>query len=486
MARQSIDRRLTLAVISTTAASVLVACVLFVLYDLRTGREALYEKSEMLARVVAMSSSVAMAFGDDLTARENLEGLSGTSTVRAAAIYDGSGARFVEYQAPETGGHFAYPEPEKSGRTLVDGRLDLYEPLVFQGQEVGTLYIAYDASALTDRISWYAMIVGFVMAGAALWSAWVAGRLRRHFAVPLTELAEATVAISKGDLSARASMDRDDEIGALAGTFNEMGDSLRGVVAQTRQSIGAVSEVALGLEEGSAKLSRESQRQAAAIAEARESLQQVSDSVVGLNQNASVLAQTSQDTGASIEQMQAAIGEIAAHMDHLANAIETTSAATHQVTTNIDTVVEGVGTLQGATGDVIERLRELNASVGAVQGDAEQSLQISESAGREAANGKEAVAETIQTMGAIATAFGQLQDRVSRLARKSESIDAIVKVIKEVAEQTGLLSLNAAIIAAQAGEHGRAFSVVADQVSSLADRSHRSAREIADLIREVQ
>ena len=89
-------------------------------------------------------------------------------------------------------------------------------------------------------------------------------------------------------------------------------------------------------------------------------------------------------------------------------------------------------------------------------------------------------------MGAISSSFAQLKERVDRLAEKSQSIDEIVQVIKDVAEQTGLLALNASIIAAQAGEHGRAFSVVADQVSSLADRSHRSAREIAELILAVQ
>jgi methyl-accepting chemotaxis protein len=69
---------------------------------------------------------------------------------------------------------------------------------------------------------------------------------------------------------------------------------------------------------------------------------------------------------------------------------------------------------------------------------------------------------------------------------RSQSIDEIVQVISGVAEQTSLLSLNAAIIAAQAGQHGKAFSVVAEQVSGLADRTHRSAQEIGALIEAVQ
>jgi methyl-accepting chemotaxis protein len=71
---------------------------------------------------------------------------------------------------------------------------------------------------------------------------------------------------------------------------------------------------------------------------------------------------------------------------------------------------------------------------------------------------------------------------VSRLAEESQSIDEIVQVLQDVAEPTGRLALNAA----QAGEHGKAFSVVAEQVNELADRTHRSTRGIADLIRTVQ
>lgn len=485
MAQRSLDRRLTTAVISTTAGSVIVACLLFGLYDHRTGRAALIERSEMLARVVALSSSVAMAFDDDLTAQETLDGLSGTGLVRAAAVYDGDGTRFVEYRHAD-GDAFDLPAPERSALSFVAGRLDLFEPLVFEGQEVGTLYIAFDASSLTDRIGWYAAIVGVVIAGAALLSAWGAARLRRLISHPISQLAQATRAISEGDLSVHAPEDREDEIGGLARTFNEMTDSLQAVVAQTRQSIGAVAEVTHTLEYRGAELSRESQRQNQAIAHATESLQEVGIAVGGLTENAGALAQTAREAGSSIQQMQGAIGEIATHMDHLTEAIDTTSAATVEVTTNIDHVVEGVGTLQTATGGVGQRLRELTSSVAAVQSHAAETLETSESAGREAADGQTAVTETIRSMGAIADSFGQLERHVTQLADKSESIDKIVQVIQNVAEQTGLLALNAAIIAAHSGEHGQAFSVVADQVRTLADRSQHSAREIAELIRDVQ
>lgn len=482
---RSISRRLTLAVVATTAGALLLASASFVLYDWRTGRAQMVERARMLAQVVATSSAVSLAFRDEQTARETLEGLSGATPVLAAAIYDRHGKRFAEYLAAGTH-DLELPRRPRPGYAFEASRLQLFQPIEFQKATIGTLYLAVSAGSLVTRIGWYATIVCGVMLCATLWSAWAAARLRHQIARPLVALAEGARAIAEGDLSAEVPEERDDEIGALARAFNEMARSLRGVVRETRESLGSVSEVSVALGERGARLLHETQRQNAAIAEATDSVERVSASVRELTGGADRLAATSAETSSSIAQMDASIREIAAHMDRLAGAIETTSAATGQVTHNIDQVVSGVGTLQGATGGVIERLRDLTRSVGTVEQDAGQCVEHSEAASREASEGHDSVRETIASMGAIATAFGQLQERVNRLATKSRSIDEIVQVIGGVAEQTGLLALNASIIAAQAGEHGRAFSVVAEQVSSLADRSRQSARQIAELIRAIQ
>ena len=481
----SIHRRLTLAVVVTTAASLLMASLLFGLFDLRTSRSGLIEKSKMLARVIAIHSGVALAFEDDSAAAETLEGLAGANTVVAAAIYDASGARFVRYLPASTSESYRFPPIGKTGVRFDAGQLHLFQPIEFEGQELGTLYLAFDASELSSRLVGYAAIVAIVMLGALAGSIWVATRLRQQIATPLSDLAAASRAISDGDLSGAIARSGDDEIGQLGHSFDEMKQSLRGVVTQVRGSILAVSEVSLSLEERGARLFREAQRQDAAIAEAADSVDQVSASISELNDSAERLAETSRDTSSSIVEMDAAIGEIANHMDHLTGAIDTTSTAVGQVTKGTDQVVANVGTLQEATGSTVGRLAELSAAVRAVKSNAAETLTLSESSADETRKGRKAVTDTIHAMGEIQSSFVQLSERVERLAEKSQSIDEIVQVIKDVAEQTSLLALNASIIAAQAGEHGRAFSVVADQVSNLADRSHRSAKEIAELIATV-
>ncbi len=121
-----------------------------------------------------------------------------------------------------------------------------------------------------------------------------------------------------------------------------------------------------------------------------------------------------------------------------------------------------------------------------VRENAEQSHSLSKDSRQEARKGMVAVNETIGAMGEIAESFDQLEGSVTRLAERSRSIDDIIQVISDVAEQTSMLALNASIIAAQSGEHGKPFAVVAEQVKNLAQRTHRSTQEISELIHAVQ
>jgi len=484
---RSISRKLTLTVLLTSSGSLLLACLVFVLYDVITLRRAMTQDAGTLARVIGINSAVALTFDDPGAASETLGALSAADSVLAAVIYDVDGNVFSRYTAP------GYAEAELAPRSVggeeakFDGpRLEVTRKVIFNRKTIGTIFILWDTGELATRIERYVGIVLALLIAVAAVAAFISARLQRTVALPLAELAKTSEAIADGDLSARVEASSDDELGVLARTFDAMVLGLRGLVNEVRHSIGDVSDVSDGLRKSGGRMSLEVQRQMTAVADTADSVEQVRVSSLDVNANVEQLAASARETSSSIYEMEVSIGEIASHMDHLNESIDTTSTAVNQVAGNIDEVVGGVDTLQNATDESLMRLDQLSASVRQVKDNAEESHALSEDTSQEASKGMMAVNETIAAMKEISSSFQQLEGSVSRLAERSNSIDEIIQVISDVAEQTSLLSLNASIIAAQAGEHGKPFSVVAGQVKSLASRTHRSTQEIAQLIRAIQ
>jgi phosphate/phosphite/phosphonate ABC transporter binding protein len=334
--------------------------------------------------------------------------------------------------------------------------------------------------------SLYKVIAGSVIA-VACFSLLIWAMLRKMVISPVKSINSAADRIAEGDLSFDVTAPGDDEIGNLSRMFKESFRSLWGIFQRIKEQSGRISKVTESVEKESRQLIRGAEVEAEAFDNISSGVDELTAAATGISGNTEALASSVGESSAAIEQMVSSIKSVNDSIHELTEAVESTSSSIAELSATIKEVASGAERLAGASEETLSAISEITTAVKEVELSARESARLSEKVTSDAATfGMASIEKTIEGMRDIKSSVEHSADFIKKLGGRSVQIGKILTVIDEVTDQTTLLALNAAILAAQAGEHGKGFSVVADEIKALAERTALSTKEISSLIQAVQ
>jgi len=309
---------------------------------------------------------------------------------------------------------------------------------------------------------------------------------RRNLAGRMKSLSRTLELVTGGDLTARVTTRSADEMDRLGENINAMLDKFEALIISINFITTELTSISRQNSEAAGRVLTAAQIQSDGVEKTSSAVNGIIGSVDRVSKGVINLTGSAEINSASIAEISGSIANVQRNVMVQSESIDEVSSSIVEMAAVMEQIGANVSSLMESSASTTSSIAEMAASNKQVEANARETAAISGEVLKDAEQGRAAVEATIAGIDEIRNSSGRTFSSINLLSDRVSAIGSILSVIDDIAEQTNLLALNSAIIAAQAGEHGKGFAIVAGEIKGLATRTRQSTMEIASLIEAVQ